>query len=212
MGDGYTLASGATSITGFVLYPVNLSGASYTGLKLNVFVWGSVNTGTINAGNPLFSNLLGSYSFTQTGSFNTGFIYPIEGSPIGSAPGHTLATPLALSGTTIGLTFNYQGTTDGTTYNSANSLTSLISYGTAPSVGSQLFNNGYFRNANSETNGNFTSSMRSLGYQNQSLAVRVYGDSGISAVPEPSTYALLCISLGVVGYARKKMRIVKGEE
>ena len=25
------------------------------------------------------------------------------------------------------------------------------------------------------------------------------------AVPEPSTYALLCISLGVVGYARKKM-------
>ena len=26
-----------------------------------------------------------------------------------------------------------------------------------------------------------------------------------SAVPEPSTYALLCISLGVVGYARKRM-------
>jgi len=31
----------------------------------------------------------------------------------------------------------------------------------------------------------------------------------VSTVPEPSTYALLCISLGVVGYARKKM--VKGE-
>ena len=29
--------------------------------------------------------------------------------------------------------------------------------------------------------------------------------TGASAVPEPSTYALLCISLGVVGYARKKM-------
>ena len=28
---------------------------------------------------------------------------------------------------------------------------------------------------------------------------------GPAAVPEPSTYALLCISLGVVGYARKKM-------
>ena len=28
---------------------------------------------------------------------------------------------------------------------------------------------------------------------------------GSAAVPEPSTYALLCISLGVVGYARKKM-------
>ncbi len=28
-----------------------------------------------------------------------------------------------------------------------------------------------------------------------------------TAVPEPSTYALLCISLGVVGYARKKMAV-----
>ena len=28
---------------------------------------------------------------------------------------------------------------------------------------------------------------------------------GPAAVPEPSTYALLCISLGVVGYARRKM-------
>ena len=31
-----------------------------------------------------------------------------------------------------------------------------------------------------------------------------------TAVPEPSTYALLCIALGVVGYARRKM--VKSEE
>ena len=29
---------------------------------------------------------------------------------------------------------------------------------------------------------------------------------GVGVVPEPSTYALLCISLGVVGFARKKMR------
>jgi PEP-CTERM motif len=28
---------------------------------------------------------------------------------------------------------------------------------------------------------------------------------GVGIVPEPSTYALLCISLGVVGFARKKM-------
>ena len=26
-----------------------------------------------------------------------------------------------------------------------------------------------------------------------------------AAVPEPSTYALFCIGLGVLGYARKKM-------
>ena len=30
---------------------------------------------------------------------------------------------------------------------------------------------------------------------------------GPSAVPEPSTYALLCISLGVVGFARKKLKM-----
>lgn len=29
--------------------------------------------------------------------------------------------------------------------------------------------------------------------------------TGAAAVPEPSTYALLCIGLGVVGYARRKM-------
>ena len=37
------------------------------------------------------------------------------------------------------------------------------------------------------------------------MAVRSGVLSGATAVPEPSTYALLCISLGVVGYARKKM-------
>ena len=31
-------------------------------------------------------------------------------------------------------------------------------------------------------------------------------DFSISTVPEPSTYALLCISLGVVGYARERKR------
>ena len=203
MGDGYTLASGTTSLTGFDIYPDNLSGTSYTGLKLNMFVWGSVNTGTVNSGAPAFGNLLGSYSFTRTGAFNTGFYYPYEGSPVGSAPGYTLPTPLTLSGTTIGVTFNYQGTTDGITYNSANSLTSLISYGTAPTVGTQVFN-GYYRNAASETDGNFTSSLRSLGYTNQSLALRIYGN-GAAAVPEPSTYILLTIALGAVGFVRGKM-------
>src|SRR5580765_4379745 len=38
MGDGYTLAAGTTQITGFDLFPVNLSGTSYTGLKINIFV------------------------------------------------------------------------------------------------------------------------------------------------------------------------------
>lgn len=34
---------------------------------------------------------------------------------------------------------------------------------------------------------------------------KVAAGQGTTAVPEPSTYALLCISLGVVGYARRRM-------
>ena len=36
-------------------------------------------------------------------------------------------------------------------------------------------------------------------------SVTVSYDYTPNSVPEPSTYALLCISLGVVGYARKRM-------
>ncbi len=38
-----------------------------------------------------------------------------------------------------------------------------------------------------------------------SLTVHI-GPAAPTAVPEPTTYALLCISLGVVGFARKKMK------
>ena len=184
MGDAYVLAPGTTEITGFDIFPVNLSGTSYTGIRINIYVWGTVNMGTVNAGAPAFGDLLGSYSLTSSGTFDTGFFFPFEGSPVGSAPGIALGTPLAIPSTTIGVSFNYQGTTDGVTYNSINSLTSLIQYGMAPTVGSQVFN-GYYRNAASEADGNFTSTLRSLGQQDQSLGLRVYG------VPEPSTLALL---------------------
>jgi len=203
MGDAYTLAAGTTSITGFDLYPVNLSGTTYTGLKINIFVWGTVNTGAVSAAAPAFSNPLGSYTLTETGTFSSGFFFPIEGATPGSSPGLTLPSPLALAGTTIGLTFNIQGTTDGVTYNNVNSLTSLISYGTLlPTVGSQVFN-GYYRNANSEVDGNFTSGLRSLGQQNQSLAVRIYGDGIV--VPEPGTMALAALGgLALLAFRRRQ--------
>ncbi len=198
MGQGYVLTPGTTVITGFDVYPVNLSGTAYTSLKLNIYVWGSVNTsGTVNAATPAFSSLLGSYSFTETGDFNTGFFFPKEGSPIGSAPGIELASPLAISSTTIGLSFNYQGSTDGVTYNNANSLTSLISYGMPASVGSQVFN-GYYRNAASEVDGNFVSTLRSLGQTDQSLGLRVY------TIPEPSIFALAGLaSVGLLVFRRR---------
>ena len=194
MGDAYTLSTGTKDITGFDIYPVNLSGTNYTGLQATIYVWGTVNTGTVSATAPAFSNLLGSYTVTSTGTYNTGFIYSFESATPGVTPGISLTTPLSLSSTTIGLTISYAGTTNGTTYATANSLTSAISYGSAPTTGTEVFN-GYYRNANSETNGNFTSTLRSLSLTNQSLALRVYGD--VTAAPEPSTWAMM--GLGVVG-------------
>lgn len=188
MRGAYNLVSGTTAITGFDVFPVNLSGTAYGHLKISIFVWGSVNLGTVNATTPAFGNLLGNYSFTSAGTFNSGFYYNYEGSPVGVNPGISLGSPLAIPSTQIGLTFNIQGSTDGgLNYLSVNSLTSLISYSNSVSVGSQVFN-GYYRNANSEVNGNFTSLLRSLSQQNQSLSVRVFGD--VSVVPEPGIVAL----------------------
>jgi len=197
MGFGADLQTNANSITGFDLFPVNLTGTNFNALKLTVYVWDTVNkTGTVNAATPAFSNLLSSYTLTSTGAFTSGFFYSFEGAVPGVDPGITLGTPLALNDNEIGLTFNYQGSTDGgVTYNNVNSLTSLIIFGTdqsdqpPQSVGSPVFN-GYYRNAAAETNGNFVSSLRSLGVDNQQLGVRVYGTIGVN-VPEPTAISLV---------------------
>lgn len=209
MGDGYTLLSGTTSITGFDVAPVNGTTTNLTGLKGTIYVWGTVNTGTVSATAPAFSNLLGSYTFTSTGTYTAGFYTPFEGSTPGKTSGITLTTPLALSSNTIGLTMAYQGTTDGVNYASASNLTSLVTYGTAPTVGSNVFD-GYYRNANGETNGNFTSATRSFGQTNQSLALRVFGNVTPPAVPEASTTVslglMLALGMGglVIASKRKK--------
>lgn len=202
LGSAYTLAAGTTSISGFDLFPANLTTSStYAALKLNLWVWGTVNTGAVSAASPAFSNLLGSYSFTSTGSFGPGFFFPLEGED--GEPGVSLSSPLAIGGTTIGVTVNVQGSTDGVTFANVQNVTSLISYGTPATVGSLPFN-GYYRNAAGETNGNFTSGVRSLGFTDQALGMRIYGT--VTAVPEPGTWALMGLGLAAVAFIARRRR------
>jgi hypothetical protein len=209
MGDAYVLTPGTTSISGFDLYPVNASGTNFTGLKINIFVWGTVNLGAVSAGSPAFSNLLASYTLTSSGAYTTGFYFPFESATPGSAPGIELASPLSIPSTMIGVTVNYQGTTNGVTYSSLNNLTSVIAAGAAPggvppAVGTEVFV-GYYRNANSETNGNFTSTLRSLAvgtYATQSLALRVYAP--VVEVPEPGTWLMMALGVGTLLLRHKR--------
>src|SRR5215470_10896382 len=63
MGDGYLLTPGTTNISGFDVFPVNLSGTTFTGLKITIYVWGSVNTsGIVDSITPAFGNLLTNYT------------------------------------------------------------------------------------------------------------------------------------------------------
>jgi len=212
MGLGSNLVAGASSITGFDVYPVNVSGTNFDHLKINIFVWDTVNTsGTVNATTPAFGTPLASYSLTSTGAYNTGFFYRFESATPGILPGISLATPLLISDSVVGLTFNYQGSTDGgVTYNSFNNLTSVISgtdatYTSNPVVTGSLVlggaTGGYYRNAGTptETNGNFTSGLRTLGgLTNQGVAVRVYG----TAVPEPTSLGIIA-AFGLITLRRR---------
>jgi len=178
MGDGYNLISGANTITGFDAVFGNLTTTTFDTLKVTIYVWGSVNTsGTVNSTTPAFGNLLATYTLTVPGPIDPSSVYGFEGTPIGANPGISLGTPLTIPSTLIGLTFNYQGSIDGgATFNSMNFLYPMITGGTVASTGTLQFN-GYYRNANSENNGNFTSSLRTVtgGGNNQGLAVRVFG-------------------------------------
>ena len=197
MGGGFDLAAGSTAITGFDLFPVNVSDGAFTGLKLTIFVWDNVNTGPVSTANPAFSDLLASYSLTISGNLAFGFYIPLTGTPEGVDAGINLAAPLAIADTRVGITFNFQGTTDGINYSNINGLTSIISVGTPATVGANVFN-GFYRNAAGEANGNFTSSLRSFtGISNQSIALRIYG------IPTPGSLALLAPAALLVSRRRR---------
>lgn len=202
MGTALVLAEGTTSLTGFDLFPVNGTAVNFTALQATVYIWDNVNlSGTVNSTTPAFSNLLASYQVTFTGTFSSGFYFPIVGAVSGIDPGVTITDPLALNDNLIGITINYKGSTNGTTFSNANNLTSLLVIGSTatddPVTIGDTFN-GYYRNASSETNGNFVSSLRSISTNPHTLALRVYG-----AVPEPAAMGLLAPAALMLGRRRK---------
>jgi hypothetical protein len=203
IGDAFTLAPGTVDITGFDLYPVNLvSNKTYNALKLNIYVWGGVNTGTVSASSPAFSDLLGSYSATFTGSFPTGYFFSFESANPGVTPGISLAAPLAVTGPSVGISINVQGSTNGgATYSTVTNLTSLITYGAAPTVGSEPFSGFYASTGNSS---NYTTGPYAFtsGYSNEGLALRIYGD--IAAVPEPASSALMALGVATLLMVRRR--------
>jgi PEP-CTERM motif len=87
----------------------------------------------------------------------------------------------------------------GTTYNG--SLASFTIYGSAPAgaaVDGNIFLDYTLRDGDFNNKGIGTL----MAQQGGADAV---ASVSVTAVPEPSTYLLLCIALGVVGFARKKM-------
>lgn len=175
MGLPFTLGSsgGTTNITvsSGTAYLAAASSATYTNVRLNLTFWGAVSGATSGA-TAAFSNLLGSCSFDLgplTAVSGTMYTYTF-----------TLPTPIVLPAQTGGVTVNWQGDTGGGLA-STDALTSVVRYGAVPAVGTlpvgTAGTNGYYRNASSETNGNFLgSSFRSLsGLTNQSLALQLFG-------------------------------------
>lgn len=203
-GDPFTLLLGATTITGFDLYALNDATSSYSAYRINIYVWGSVNTsGTVNASTPAYSNLLGNYTFTYNSSFGGLADKYFQSATPGVTPGITLSTPLAIPGNTVGFEVNYQGSTDGMTFSSSTLLTSYVTYGTAPTVGSQVFN-GYYNSGRTEPDGNFTSAPVTFGYSNLGLAMRVYGS--VSAAEPASLIALAALPGIALRYSRRRGR------
>jgi hypothetical protein len=239
-GGGYfALAPGTTALTGLDLFPIigvtNVSTGqiisspayNYSGLKITVDVWGTLNLGTVNSSNQAFSNLLGTYTLTDyvgAGAFVNGNIYNFENSAApGVIPGITLTTPIVIPSTVghdsigepvIGISYIVQATNAssgvGATYAAVNGVAPSFTLGSPASVGDQSlapnadFNTVFFFNNTNEQTGNFKEGPYSFtGYNDSALALRAYGT--VVPVPEPTSLSLLGLSAAALLRRRKNV-------
>ena len=158
-------------------YMSSQAAVNYTNIRLNVTFWATASGATSGA-TPAFSNSLGTYTY-DFGALNAAanIYYPYA---------FTLPAGVTLPTQTGGITLNWQGDTGAGPVTTDN-LTSLLRYGSALTTGSLTLGtagtNGYYRNAASETNGNFLgSSFRAFGgVTNQGLALRLSGAPGLTS-------------------------------
>jgi hypothetical protein len=204
-----TLPGGTThfQITSLTVYLVSTAAVSYSDIVYRLQFWNTVTpagaTVYSNAAGPLLSLSMG----PLTTAANTFYQFTI-----------TLPTPITLTGgagTSWGFVQNWQGNS-GSGLVDSNNLTSLItsntsgSYaagqnttGTAPAYG-------WYRNASGRTDFNFVPSDQRVlndangnAFPTQGIAIQIRG----TAIPEPSTYALLLIgAAGAIGAWKRRRK------
>lgn len=210
MGQTFGLGNSAigfpgAAVTGVDNLGVNISGNNYsagTQMRLNVWLWDSpsfATSGTTQA----FSNLLTQQSFDVTldSDWNSGTLKVFE-NPTDS-PFFQFTSPVAISDTIMGITFNWQVLDLGTgEYTSVPGLTTGIR-NSGSFIGALPNPSSYYRNASAtSTNGNF------LGSDNRNINAAAPNNRSalafaVWAIPTPGAAALLGLG-GLVATRRRR--------
>jgi PEP-CTERM motif len=192
-----------------IVFQTGATSSAIANLTLSLTPWDSgTTTGTFterlyavdNSTNlPTTELTLDSLSYSLTGPFQTSNNLLYTGSAIANLSGYTLAPntkyALVIGDSSQSLVFwaTGGGTNTGYTTNGGYSVVaSSVTYGSNPP----------------DPINPFASTGSSWHANDYSNIIKL---DVVNVVPEPSTYALLCISLGVVGYARKRMNKVTPE-
>ena len=188
--DAAGFSAALNSISSFDVGLGNVTGTAITARPVRLNMWLYQTYTPSSTATPVFSNQIGT-----PGSPSFVFDFPSITLNTGSLilTTLTLGTPVVLtptSGTTIGIALNWQ-VDNGAGFVSLNGLTTPVHANVAPTVGSNATGAaptfGYYRNAASESDGNFLgTSARNIG-NDSNLLLRI---NAPNPVPEPAATAL----------------------